>query len=268
MENIYNILNNYLRGSNKFGMNESIARFMLAYLDRIPQMKLTEIAARCHTSTPSVIRFCREMGYEDFTDFKQKAASYKKQFAVEDGDPYVPLQLLGCEDAFESSLENWMDRISEVGLRAMLDLDRIQLGRLTQDIVQYRYVYVFGMGLAGIVGEHLRIRLARGGKNIFSLATPQFDMSLTPCRTDTLSIVVSQHGRTFLQTPDLLPYLVKNSNKTWLITQEPRSRKFTGVETIYLQGDPDFLAVEYHILTYLSELIGEGCRQLLEQDQQ
>ncbi len=61
MENIYNILNNYLRGSNKFGMNESIARFMLAYLDRIPQMKLTEIAARCHTSAPSVIRFCREM---------------------------------------------------------------------------------------------------------------------------------------------------------------------------------------------------------------
>ena len=65
------LLNDYLKGSNKSSINEEIARFFIAYLNEIPNLKITEIAEKCHVSTTSIIRFCRELGYLDFTDFKK-----------------------------------------------------------------------------------------------------------------------------------------------------------------------------------------------------
>ena len=44
MEDVYNLLNRYLRGSNRFGTNEGIARFLLTHLNEIPSMRLVDVA--------------------------------------------------------------------------------------------------------------------------------------------------------------------------------------------------------------------------------
>ena len=264
MENIYNQLNSYLKGSHRFGTNEEIARFLLVHLDQIPEMRLADVAVQCHVSTPSVIRFCRELGYEDYTAFKNMADEYRHDIRSGRLNPELPLELLGTQDAFIASMEQWLDRLRDDVLHTMMKLDRRQVERLAREILQYRYVYLFGAGLSGVLCEHLRIRLARCGKLAVTLSSLNTTVALTPSKKDTLSIVFTQHGRFLGEQPDLLDYLHKNSHKVWLITQEPAQsfRPLLADEIIYLPSQEENIEAEYLNMVYFQELLGEYFRIL------
>lgn len=264
MENIYNQLNSYLKGSSRFGTNEEIARFLLVHLDQIPEMRLADIAVQCHVSTPSVIRFCRELGYDDYTAFKNAADRYRCDIHSCELDPYVPLNPQGSQEEFIASLEGWLDRLRDDVLHAMMELDRRQVERLAREMLQYRYVYLFGAGLSGILCEHLRIRLARCGKLAVNLSSPKPDVALTPSKKDTLSIVFTQHGRFLGEQPELLSYLHKNSDRVWMITQNPpeKFRPLQVDEIIYLPSEEENIEAEYLTMVYFQELLGELFRIL------
>lgn len=264
MENIYNELNRYLKGSSRFGINENIARFLLTHLEKVPSMRLAEVAEQCHVSTPSVIRFCRELGYADYTDFKDAADRYLWDVHSKELVPYIPLCLTGSEEDFIASLEQWTDRLREEVLRTMTKLDRKQVERLAREILQFRYVYLFGIGLSGLVCDHLRIMLARVGKLAVTPETPKMDVALTPNREDTLALVFSQHGRYLKQVPDLLDYLRANCRRLWLVTQEtPQSLHPKQMdEVIYLYSDEENIEIEHLTMLYFQEMLSEYCTGL------
>ena len=266
MEDIYNQLNIYLRGSNRTGINETIAKFMLTYLYDIPHLRASDIAERCHTSAPSVVRFCRELGFGGYPDFKDAVDAYIQNVEDKFLVPRAPMDVFGSEEAFTASMVRWTRSMQQYALRTLLAVDRPQMIQLAKDIVSYPKVYVFGIGMAGIVAEQLRIRLARGGKIIIAMPAAQTDIPLTDNKADTLGIVISQHARLFSVThggDNLLPYLKQSCAKTWLITQEPVTRKFSVDETLYILNTENHEA-EYHGLLYFEEVLGESCCQLLE----
>lgn len=264
MENIYNQLNSYLKGSSRFGTNEEIARFLLVHLDQIPEMRLADVAVQCHVSTPSVIRFCRELGYDDYTAFKNTADSYRCNILSGQLSPEIPLNLSGSQDEFLASLEQWFDRLKNDVLHTMSGLDRKQVERLAREMLQYRYVYLFGAGLSGVLCEHLRIRLARCSKLAVTLSSPRTDIALTPSKSDTLSIVFSQHGRFLDEQPELLTYLHNNSDRVWIVTQEHSEtfRPLMADEIIYLPSEEENIEAEYLTLVYFQELLSEYFRLL------
>ena len=47
-------------------------------------LPVTELAARAHVSKPTVVRFCRSMGYDGLSDFKLKLAG-----TVSEGVPFI-----------------------------------------------------------------------------------------------------------------------------------------------------------------------------------
>lgn len=259
MENIYNQLNSHLKGSSRFGTNEEIARFLLVHLNQIPEMRLADVAAQCHVSTPSVIRFCRELGYDDYTDFKNSAEAYRQEILACKLSPHIPLELDGTQEEFMLSVRQWMDRLRDSALHTMLSVDRTQVVRLARQMLQYRYVYLFGAGLSGVLCEHLRIRLARYGKLAVNLNSPRTDVVLTPDAKDTLSILFTQHGRVLYEQPQLLEYLRKSSDRLWIVTQEPAGqfRPLLADEIIYLSSREENIEAEYLTLVYFQELLGE-----------
>lgn len=262
MENIYNQLNGYLKGRNRFGTNEEIARFLLVHLDQIPDMRLADVAVQCHVSTPSVIRFCRELGYSDYTAFKNAADEYRCDIHSGSLNPCIPLNLRGSQAEFIASLEQWLDRLRDDVLHTMQGLNYQQVERLAQEMVRYHYVYLFGAGLSGILCEHLRIRMARCGKLAVNLNSPRLDIALTPSKVDTLSVIFSQHGRLLGEQPDLLSYLHKNSDRVWMITQEPaqKFRPLYADEIIYLPSEEENIEAEYLTMVYFQELLSEYLR--------
>lgn len=264
MENIYNQLNGQLKNSTRFGTNEEIARFLLVHLNQIPEMRLADIATQCHVSTPSVIRFCRELGYDDYTDFKNAAALYRQDIHSGALNPHIPLNLSGTQEEFLTSVQQWMDRQKNNALHTMLTLDRGQVELLAQQMLQYPYVYLFGAGLSGVLCEHLRIRLARYGKLAVTLNEPRTDIILTPAPKDTLSILFTQHGRILYEQVQLLDYLRKSSDQLWVITQEPadRFRPLQADYVLYLSSQDENIEAEYLTLVYFQELLGEYVDQL------
>ena len=266
VEEIHNKLNTYLRGSSKAGINQTLAEFMLIYLDRIPTLRASDIAERCHTSTPSVIRFCRELGYDGFADFKDAVETYLQNVEAKVLVPRAPLRVLDDDAAFAASIEQWTKLMQEYALCAMLALDRTQLLRLARDILHYKNVYVYAAGFSSLIAEELRLRLARSGKIMITASALHGELPTGEHKAHTLGVVISQHARIFSQNmagSSFLRDLRSFCAKTWLITQEPSSRKFSVDDVLYVQADPSFEA-EYHTMIYFEELLGEYCRALLE----
>jgi hypothetical protein len=268
MESIYNDLNRFIKGSNRFGTNEGIARYLLVYLDEIPNMKLSEVAAACNVSTPSVIRFCRELGYDDFTDFKQRTIQYFEEIQAEIKDKKnktrMVLAVNGSDEEFEESLDRMCRKIIYEAKKAILSVDREQMRRLASQIAGYRYIYVFGMGLSGIVAENFRIRLARYGKTIITLGEPQYDIALTPDKTDTLAIIVTQKGNLINRNPKIVPYLLENADKIWVISQTPQQfEKIKKENIITLHQSVVYPEAAYHEMEFMEEMLGEFCKNFL-----
>lgn len=266
MDDIYNTLNNYLKTSSKNGINESIARFMLVRLFDISQMRAADVAEQCHTSAPSVVRFCRELGFAGFIEFKDVVDDYCQGVQDQLLVPHTPFKILGSEEEYIQSLEEWTRLMQEFALCTMMAIDREQLIRLARETLQYQHVYLFGAGLSAHIAEQLRIHLARSGKIVMTMTAPHMDIPLTASKEDTLAIVFSQHCRIIRAgsgNEELLDYLKKHCDKTWLITQESSQRQFQVDETLHILPSSSF-AMEYHAMFYFMELLAQCCRELLK----
>lgn len=255
MHNPADTLNDYLKGNYKNSINEEIARYFIVYLADIPNLKLAEVAEKCHVSTSTVIRFCREIGFLDFTDFKKcvqesnianKTERYRSSFSK------FPKDLEYYRDKIILQNNKIMDSI------LMLDLNKID--ELAKDIFHYRYVYILGESLSILVGEYMRLQLVGLDKNIITLSSPKMDLPLSLDKEETLAIVITQRNNYLESNPDIIPYLKNNCNKIWLITKSKTEKSYNKYfnNTLFVNDCEDMLT-GYHLLLNISEIIVEYC---------
>ena len=63
---------------------QRVARLVLADARAFASLPVRELAARAQVSKPTVVRFCRSMGYDGLADFKLKLAG-----SVSEGVPFI-----------------------------------------------------------------------------------------------------------------------------------------------------------------------------------
>ncbi len=63
---------------------QRVGKLVLADPRAFTQLPVSELADRSHVSKPTVVRFCRSMGYDGLTDFKRKLAG-----TVSEGVPFI-----------------------------------------------------------------------------------------------------------------------------------------------------------------------------------
>lgn len=261
MESAYNVLNRFLKASNRSGINEELAKYILSNLDAIPFMKLADLAEKCHVSTPSVIRFCRELGYEDYTDFKENVVAYWQNPSIEKNKTFSRPNVYTPREDYEASVRTWLGHQYEHNVRALMELDRDKVIRLSEDIMHYRYVYILGIGLSGLVAEQIRLNLAQMGKIVITLAEPKYSISLTSDPAATLGIVITQHGRLLTNANgQLLKYLRKNCDRTWVVTQEPKQKREYPVSEVLRICGGDRIEEEFHTMLYFEALLTKACQ--------
>ena len=64
---------------------QRVAKLLLADARSFASLPVSELADRAHVSKPTVVRFCRSVGYDGLADFKLKLAG-----SVTTGVPFVP----------------------------------------------------------------------------------------------------------------------------------------------------------------------------------
>lgn len=154
--------------------DRSIYHYIISNSDKVPYMRVREIATESHTSSSSVMRFIRKVGYESFSDFR-------KQFKGIEG-----------EGLDEFTLE--FPRITPETLTRNLE-EKLMI--IAKKIVECDNVIFFGIGNSGYICDYAARRLAILGCNAFAMTDATYPIGTKLRNTaDNILIAVSVSGMT------------------------------------------------------------------------
>lgn len=149
-----------------------IGEYVLGHPDSPTRLTISELARECEVSDPSVVRFCRQLGYSGYPQLRLAVAQELGEIAGRSDSP----ELYGTDIGPGDSLRELVAKIghSEVlGIEETLkNLDLGALERATRALDGAQRVLSFGMGASGSGAADLQHKLFRIGRNAIAIADP------------------------------------------------------------------------------------------------
>ena len=168
-----------------------VATYVLANLDQVIKMRIVDLASKSAVSEPTVIRFCRAIGFDGFQSFKLQLAqqlglgSVFTQFAVEDNDTVADL-LNKVFDTTVGSLITVRDEINSEVLEQAID-----------SISSARRVEFYGFGASGSVAADAQHKFFRLQISSAAYTDPHIQrMSAISLGSEDVVVAISQSGET------------------------------------------------------------------------
>ncbi|TDD01241.1 MurR/RpiR family transcriptional regulator [Nonomuraea deserti] len=131
-------------------------------------LSIAELAARCETSTTSVVRFYQRMGYAHYKDFRidLTRAVAREELALGRAGSSLP-EVSGDIDRHDS-LEGIVSKVAMNETLSIADtaraLDMEALGEAVALLLGARRIDTFGVGASALVGLDLQQKLSRIGR--------------------------------------------------------------------------------------------------------
>ncbi len=129
-----------------------IADYILSEPDQLLAQTITELAEQAGSSESSVIRLCRELGFDGFQEFKLALATemaVDHRASVEDGSTDI------------------VERLAATGATALSDtarlLDRAALKSAVDRLLSAGRIHLFGVGASAVTCHYLAYKLTRLG---------------------------------------------------------------------------------------------------------
>lgn len=168
-----------------------MADFVLANAKDVINMRIVDLANHTEVSEPTVIRFCRAIGFDGFLSFKLQLAqqlgmgSVYTQFAVDDSDTVADLR----NKVFDTTIG------SLLSVRDELDPDVLETAINT--IAKARRVEFFGFGASGSVASDAQHKFFRLQLSTSAYTDPHIqNMSAISLGTEDVVVAISQSGKT------------------------------------------------------------------------
>lgn len=179
---------------NRAALRKSEARvadYVLANPGEIIRLRVVDLANRSEVSEPTVIRFCRAIGFDGFQSFKLQLAqqlgmgSVYTQFAVDDSDTAADLR----NKVFDATIG------SLLAVRDELDPDILE--RAINTIARARRLEFYGFGASGSVASDAQHKFFRLQLSTASYTDPHIqNMSAVSLDNDDVVVAISQSGKT------------------------------------------------------------------------
>ena len=152
---------------------------------------LAELAAEAAVSEPTVVRFCRAVGFRGFREFQITLA---QALAAQSGFNDVAMTKTDPEqDLIGSVLSNHLSTL--VAIRDALDADSVN--RAIDILADARRIEFFGLGASGIVAIDAQQKFFRLGRPTVAYTDPHMQlMSATTLRAGDVVVAISHTGRT------------------------------------------------------------------------
>jgi RpiR family carbohydrate utilization transcriptional regulator len=173
---------------------QRVAKLLLSDARAFANLPVSELADRSHVSKPTVVRFCRSVGYDGLADFKRKLAG-----SVNEGVPFVhrsvdeddkPADLIVkvVDNAVAALLHYRNDAAGHAFERAIAAL--AEAGRSAKRIEFY------GVGNSGIVAQDAQHKFFRLGINTAACSDGHVQlMSATMLGPGDCVVIISNSGR-------------------------------------------------------------------------
>ncbi len=173
---------------------QRVAKLLLADPRGFATLPITELAARSHVSKPTVVRFCRSVGYDGLADFKLKLAG-----TVNEGVPFVHRSV--DEDDKPGDL---IVKVIDNAVAAMLKYRNNAAGHAFDQAItalaeagrQHKRIEFYGVGNSGIVAQDAQHKFFRLGVNAIACSDGHVQvMSATMLGPGDCAVVISNSGR-------------------------------------------------------------------------
>jgi RpiR family transcriptional regulator, carbohydrate utilization regulator len=158
-------------------------------------LPVTELADRAHVSKPTVVRFCRSVGYDGLSDFKLKLAG-----SVSEGVPFIH-RSVDADDKTSDVAVKVIDNTVAAFLKYRNDASSIMLDLAVQALAEThstgKRIEFYGVGNSGIVAQDAQHKFFRLGMNTIAYSDGHMQvMSASMLSKGDCVVVISNSGRT------------------------------------------------------------------------
>ncbi|ANY61419.1 transcriptional regulator [Comamonas aquatica] len=174
---------------------QRVGKLVLEDPHRFARLPVRELAERAHVSKPTVVRFCRSMGYDGLADFKLKLAGN-----VAEGVPFVHRSVDvddKTSDVLVKVIDNSVAAFLQYRNAATPAAIEQAVNAITSTWQRKQRLEIYGVGNSGVVAQDAQHKFFRLG--ISSQATSDTHiqtMGATMLRPGDCLIVISNSGRT------------------------------------------------------------------------
>ena len=174
---------------------QRVAKLCLADPRAFAKLPVSELADRAHVSKPTVVRFCRSVGYDGLSDFKLKLAG-----TVNEGVPFIH-RSVDVDDKTNDVTVKVIDNTVAAFLKYRNDASSQAIEKAVNALVEAynagRQIQFFGVGNSGIVAQDAQHKFFRLGINTTAYSDGHMQvMSASIVRPGDCVVVVSNSGRT------------------------------------------------------------------------
>ncbi|QJC57626.1 HTH-type transcriptional regulator HexR [Polaromonas vacuolata] len=195
---------------------QRVGKLVLADPRAFATLPITELALRSHVSKPTVVRFCRSMGYDGLSDFKLKLAG-----SVSEGVPFVH-RSVDVDDKTNDVMVKVIDNTVAAFLKYRNDASSAAIEKATDALAATynagKRIEFFGVGNSGIVAQDAQHKFFRLGVTSIAYSDGHMQvMSASLLGPGDCVVVISNSGRT-RDLMDSCEIAKKNGATTIVIT--------------------------------------------------
>ena len=195
---------------------QRVAKLVLTDPRAFANLPITELADRAHVSKPTVVRFCRSVGYDGLSDFKLKLAG-----SVSEGVPFVH-RSVDVDDKTSDVMVKVIDNTVAAFLKYRNDASSFAIQKATDALAAAEAngnrIEFFGVGNSGIVAQDAQHKFFRLGVNTIAYSDGHMQvMSASMLGPGDCVVVISNSGRT-RDLMDACDIARKNGATTIVIT--------------------------------------------------
>lgn len=195
---------------------QRVGKLCLADPRAFAKLPVSELADRAHVSKPTVVRFCRSVGYDGLSDFKLKLAG-----TVNEGVPFIH-RSVDTDDKTGDVMVKVIDNTVAAFLKYRNDASTLAIEKAVLALVEAysagRQIQFFGVGNSGIVAQDAQHKFFRLGINTTAYSDGHMQvMSASILGAGDCVVVISNSGRT-RDLMDACDIARKNGATTIVIT--------------------------------------------------
>jgi RpiR family carbohydrate utilization transcriptional regulator len=174
---------------------QRVGKLVLADPRAFAKLPVTELADRAHVSKPTVVRFCRSVGYDGLSDFKLKLAG-----SVSEGVPFIH-RSVDADDKTSDIAVKVIDNTVAAFLKYRNDASSFALDHAAQALAgtqkTNRRIEFYGVGNSGIVAQDAQHKFFRLGVNAIAYSDGHMQvMSASMLKPGDCAVIISNSGRT------------------------------------------------------------------------
>jgi RpiR family transcriptional regulator, carbohydrate utilization regulator len=173
---------------------QRVAKLVLADARIFASLPVSELAERSHVSKPTVIRFCRSVGYDGLADFKLKLAG-----TVNEGVPFVHRAVDEDDkpaDILVKVIDNAVSALLKYRNEAASHAFERAIEALAAACRNGRRIEFYGVGNSGIVAQDAQHKFFRLGVAASAVSDGHVQvMSATMLQPGDCAVIISNSGR-------------------------------------------------------------------------